>query len=60
MELNEYECIERVQGLSCILEEYGEIGALAIDHYCGDMRIQKKLWKATWAASPVSQTTLNL
>jgi antirestriction protein len=35
--LSEYESIERVHELVEFLQEHDELGALALDHYCGDI-----------------------
>ncbi len=35
--LSEYEGIERVHELAEFMQEHGEIGTLALEHYCGDI-----------------------
>ncbi len=35
--LSEWESIERVHELAEFMEEHGEVGTLALDHYCGDI-----------------------
>lgn len=35
--LSEWESIERVHELAEFMQEHGEVGTLALDHYCGDI-----------------------
>jgi antirestriction protein len=40
--LSEWEGIERIHELAEFMEEHGEVGTLALDHYCGDIEDAKR------------------